>query len=310
MFRSGVFWMGLVFIPVTSLVFDVAYKVWVSRALFGTTKGKSTGHLVSPEDVPEFTCRTLKMFSFPFCEHANRNIHNIAALSEVDTCMSGTIWKSSVLFPGLCERRVYPRMKHLKCQTLDMPPCWRHLSLGRVKRVCFKTLVDEVQELEALSKDPGAVVHGKRYCQGPLLFRFIFFPLQWDRMDERYVNRYGEVFFSIQLQHIWETVKQHIIHIRAAWDRKKLEPSVIKIPESLLCLFWQQWWAFNVLWPPQWANHLKSSQILQIFRDAASSVPAWTQKIFKLPLNVLKYDRNVSNHAVRPQVHLLFFPPS
>lgn len=41
----------------------------------------------------------------------------------------------------------------------------RRLSLGRVKRVCFKTLVDEVQELEALSKDPGAVVHGKRYCQ-------------------------------------------------------------------------------------------------------------------------------------------------
>lgn len=29
--------------------------------------------------------------------------------------------------------------------------------------MCFKTLVDEVQELEALSKDPGAVVHGKRY---------------------------------------------------------------------------------------------------------------------------------------------------
>lgn len=35
MFSSGVFWMGLVFIPITSLVFDVAYKVWVSsRALF------------------------------------------------------------------------------------------------------------------------------------------------------------------------------------------------------------------------------------------------------------------------------------
>lgn len=42
------------------------------------------------------------------------------------------------------------------------------LLLGRVKRVCFKTLVDEVQELEALSKDPGAVVQGKRYCQEPL----------------------------------------------------------------------------------------------------------------------------------------------
>lgn len=35
--------------------------------------------------------------------------------------------------------------------------------IHRVKKACFKTLVDEVQELEALSKDPGAVVHGKRY---------------------------------------------------------------------------------------------------------------------------------------------------
>lgn len=40
---------------------------------------------------------------------------------------------------------------------LTFPFCYR------VKKVCFKTLVDEVQELEALSKDPGAVVHGKRY---------------------------------------------------------------------------------------------------------------------------------------------------
>uniref|UniRef100_A0A671XSZ4 Phospholipid-transporting ATPase n=1 Tax=Sparus aurata TaxID=8175 RepID=A0A671XSZ4_SPAAU len=40
--------------------------------------------------------------------------------------------------------------------------------IHRVKRVCFKTLVDEVQELEALSKDPGAVVHGKRYSYTPL----------------------------------------------------------------------------------------------------------------------------------------------
>lgn len=34
--------------------------------------------------------------------------------------------------------------------------------------MCFKTLVDEVQELEALSKDPGAVVHGKRYSHTPV----------------------------------------------------------------------------------------------------------------------------------------------
>jgi len=37
-----------------------------------------------------------------------------------------------------------------------------------MKKAFFKTLVDEVQELEALSKDPGAVVHGKRYCYTPL----------------------------------------------------------------------------------------------------------------------------------------------
>ncbi|XP_041799471.1 probable phospholipid-transporting ATPase IA isoform X7 [Chelmon rostratus] len=70
MFSSGVFWMGLVFIPVTSLVFDVAYKV--------------------------------------------------------------------------------------------------------VKRVYFKTLVDEVQELEALSKDPGAVVHGKSLTERAQLLKNVF----------------------------------------------------------------------------------------------------------------------------------------
>ncbi|KAK6298640.1 hypothetical protein J4Q44_G00316950 [Coregonus suidteri] len=70
MFSSGVFWMGLVFIPVTSLVFDMAYKV--------------------------------------------------------------------------------------------------------VKKVCFKTLVDEVQELEALSKDPGAVVHGKSLTERAQLLKNVF----------------------------------------------------------------------------------------------------------------------------------------
>lgn len=54
----------------------------------------------------------------------------------------------------------------------------KQMSLHRVKRVCFKTLVDEVQELEALSKDPGAVVHGKRYTYEP--FHQIFSSLDLD----------------------------------------------------------------------------------------------------------------------------------
>ncbi|XP_060784080.1 probable phospholipid-transporting ATPase IA isoform X1 [Neoarius graeffei] len=70
MFKSGVFWMGLFFIPVTSLVFDLAYKV--------------------------------------------------------------------------------------------------------IKKACFKTLVDEVQELEALSKDPGAVVHGKSLTERAQLLKNVF----------------------------------------------------------------------------------------------------------------------------------------
>ncbi|XP_066576698.1 phospholipid-transporting ATPase IA isoform X2 [Amia ocellicauda] len=70
MFSSGVFWMGLFFIPVTSLVFDVALKV--------------------------------------------------------------------------------------------------------VKRSCFKTLVDEVQELEAKSQDPGAVVHGKSLTERAQLLKNVF----------------------------------------------------------------------------------------------------------------------------------------
>ncbi|XP_062856750.1 phospholipid-transporting ATPase IA isoform X2 [Trichomycterus rosablanca] len=70
MFSSGVFWMGLIFIPITSLVFDLAYKV--------------------------------------------------------------------------------------------------------IKKACFKTLVDEVQELEALSKDPGAVVHGKSLTERAQLLKNVF----------------------------------------------------------------------------------------------------------------------------------------
>ncbi|XP_071029755.1 LOW QUALITY PROTEIN: probable phospholipid-transporting ATPase IA [Oncorhynchus clarkii lewisi] len=70
MFSSGVLWMGLVFIPVTSLVFDMAYKV--------------------------------------------------------------------------------------------------------LKKVFFKTLVDEVKELEALSKDPGAVVHGTSLTERAQLLKNVF----------------------------------------------------------------------------------------------------------------------------------------
>lgn len=60
MFSSGVFWTGLVFIPITSLVFDVAYKVWVFPALSSLIITPIHGpeippeSLISPERIPEF----------------------------------------------------------------------------------------------------------------------------------------------------------------------------------------------------------------------------------------------------------------
>ncbi|MEE6462132.1 hypothetical protein FKM82_001508 [Ascaphus truei] len=43
-----------------------------------------------------------------------------------------------------------------------------------VKRTSFKTLVDEVQELEAKSQDPGAVVHGKSLTERAQLLKNVF----------------------------------------------------------------------------------------------------------------------------------------
>ncbi|XP_015200795.1 probable phospholipid-transporting ATPase IA isoform X2 [Lepisosteus oculatus] len=43
-----------------------------------------------------------------------------------------------------------------------------------MKRTCFKTLVDEVQELEAKSQDPGALVHGKSLTERAQLLKNVF----------------------------------------------------------------------------------------------------------------------------------------
>uniref|UniRef100_A0A7M4EPR6 Phospholipid-transporting ATPase n=1 Tax=Crocodylus porosus TaxID=8502 RepID=A0A7M4EPR6_CROPO len=43
-----------------------------------------------------------------------------------------------------------------------------------IKRAIFKTLVDEVQELEAKSQDPGAVVHGKSLTERAQLLKNVF----------------------------------------------------------------------------------------------------------------------------------------
>ncbi|XP_051513953.1 probable phospholipid-transporting ATPase IA isoform X1 [Myxocyprinus asiaticus] len=115
MFSSGVFWMGLIFIPITSLVFDVAYKV--------------------------------------------------------------------------------------------------------MKRVCFKTLVDEVQELEALSKDPGAVVHGKSLTERAQLLKNVFkkstvSPYRSESMQQNLLHGYAfsqdenGVLSQSEVIRVYDTTKQ------------------------------------------------------------------------------------------------------
>lgn len=84
MFCSGVFWMGLVFIPVTSLVFDVAYKVWVSLRSLQDNKGKI--YRTSNISLKKFLSSRVDLWRcLVFCPaNASRNIHNIAALTQVD----------------------------------------------------------------------------------------------------------------------------------------------------------------------------------------------------------------------------------
>uniref|UniRef100_A0A670J5J9 Phospholipid-transporting ATPase n=1 Tax=Podarcis muralis TaxID=64176 RepID=A0A670J5J9_PODMU len=62
-----------------------------------------------------------------------------------------------------------------------------------VKRAAFKTLVDEVQELEAKSQDPGAVVHGKSLTETAQLLKNVF--------KKNHVNLYRS-----------ESLQQNLLH--------------------------------------------------------------------------------------------------
>lgn len=169
MFRSGVFWMGLVFIPITSLVFDVAYKVWVFAALSSLII--TLVHTRQRKFPPNLSFLLLCGLPKGWLTSARSRCR-----------VSGAICEATSLISWCSKNSLNHRMR---CFTVfKVCIMLKHLFISRVKRVCFKTLVDEVQELEALSKDPGAVVHGKRYrylnhftiCVY-ISFRFTFWPV-------------------------------------------------------------------------------------------------------------------------------------
>ncbi|ELW59612.1 putative phospholipid-transporting ATPase IA [Tupaia chinensis] len=114
LFSSGVFWMGLLFIPVASLLLDVAYKVM-------------------------------------------------------------TVYRTSGLVNS----------SHEYVMQISCPPS--------IKRTAFKTLVDEVQELEAKSQDPGAVVLGKSLTERAQLLKNVF--------KKNHVNLYRS-----------ESLQQNLLH--------------------------------------------------------------------------------------------------
>ncbi|EPY75656.1 hypothetical protein CB1_001596010 [Camelus ferus] len=62
-----------------------------------------------------------------------------------------------------------------------------------IKRTAFKTLVDEVQELEAKSQDPGAVVLGKSLTERAQLLKNVF--------KKNHVNLYPS-----------ESLQQNLLH--------------------------------------------------------------------------------------------------
>lgn len=98
MFRSGVFWMGLVFIPVTSLVFDVAYKVWVFSAL--------SSLIITPTHTPcrkflQDTSYLLKKFVLWFSVSILWTLQNVCC----QAADSGAICRD--LFPVVLKKKVW-----------------------------------------------------------------------------------------------------------------------------------------------------------------------------------------------------------
>lgn len=71
-------------------------------------------------------------------------------------------------------------------------PC-KFFSPHSIKRTAFKTLVDEVQELEAKSQDPGAVVLGKSLTERAQLLKNVF--------KKNHVNLYRS-----------ESLQQNLLH--------------------------------------------------------------------------------------------------
>lgn len=192
MFRSGVFWMGLVFIPVTSLVFDVAYKVWVSPLSSGQQREKSTGRLISPRRNSWVHVWPLKMFSFLSRKHTSRNIHNIAARRQVDPSLQQFLHvrinlKSSVLFSDLSERHLCQQMKYLNCQTLKVPSCWSLCRLAGWRGCVSRPWWMKCRSWKLYPKTQGQWCKERGTVRSHFTsrnFRFRFYTLKWATVVE------------------------------------------------------------------------------------------------------------------------------
>lgn len=172
MFSSGVFWMGLIFIPITSLVFDVAYKVWVEFLQYQTATRWFIflcGHRLIYCISLGFQCSShlLRFVYFDrlavmMCKMIPVNFGGKIVMPKLPLLYYHVLIKQLLSITVYLEKNIILLVCYSRCNKIVS-----FFSHGSIKRVCFKTLVDEVQELEALSKDPGAVVHGKRW--GPFL---------------------------------------------------------------------------------------------------------------------------------------------
>ncbi|KAM9381596.1 phospholipid-transporting ATPase IA [Phaethornis superciliosus] len=104
----------------------------------------------------ERSCRKENMLKYPELYKTSQNaldfntkVPYLAMVKLQTTCFWGTLYTLRVNLAVFCVT-------------------------NRIKRATFKTLVDEVQELEAKSEDPGEVVHGKSLTERAQLLKNVF----------------------------------------------------------------------------------------------------------------------------------------
>uniref|UniRef100_A0A8C6KB01 Phospholipid-transporting ATPase n=1 Tax=Nothobranchius furzeri TaxID=105023 RepID=A0A8C6KB01_NOTFU len=93
MFSSGVFWMGLFFIPVTSLIFDVAYKLHTLHLLFLTERAQLLKNVFKKSTVSLYRSESMQqnlLHGYAFSQDENGVVSQSEVIRAYDTTKQRT----------------------------------------------------------------------------------------------------------------------------------------------------------------------------------------------------------------------------